>query len=271
MQSSASVLTGSSPSTDVLPPKIAKPIVRQWPPTGTLQWDLRYSPHASSAASPPQASWVIQSPTKTLLTLASVSSIAQDSLPRNTKRGSYEATILTTRLTLLCLNHSGRMQSRLRRLPPSRQVSTATAWRRPTTTHRHPSRMRFPTLARCTPPPKNHSEATRPTSWQSKGNSKCSAKPSEMTSLLPASSTTNNTHVADAALDSNTDATMVEAAATVAVDTMAVVERKGRQWLQWWWRHKRQRIRRWQLEPKRPTSHVNQAFQQLELLQHAWW
>jgi hypothetical protein len=55
---------------DVLPPKIAKPIGRQWPPTGTLRWDLRYSPHASSAALPSQASQVIQSPTRTLLTLA---------------------------------------------------------------------------------------------------------------------------------------------------------------------------------------------------------
>jgi hypothetical protein len=32
------VLTGLSPSTGVLPPKIVKPIVRQWPPTGTPRW-----------------------------------------------------------------------------------------------------------------------------------------------------------------------------------------------------------------------------------------
>ena len=58
---------------------------------------LRYSPHASSAASPSRASWVIQSPTKTLLTSASVSSTAHDSSPRNTKHGSYEAMIPTMR------------------------------------------------------------------------------------------------------------------------------------------------------------------------------
>jgi hypothetical protein len=62
--------------------------------------------------------------------------------------------------------------------------------------------MRFPTLARHTQPPKNHSNPTRPTSWQFKGNSKCSAKPSEITSPHLASSTTNNAHVADAAVDS---------------------------------------------------------------------
>ena len=31
-------LTGSSQSMDVLPPKIVKPIIQQWPPTGTPQW-----------------------------------------------------------------------------------------------------------------------------------------------------------------------------------------------------------------------------------------
>ena len=83
--------------------------------------------------------------------------------------------------------------------------------------------MWFPTLAQRTLPPKNHFEATRPISWQSKGNSKCSAKPSEMASLLLASSTTNNAHVADVAVDINAVATKVEAATTVAADTMAVV------------------------------------------------
>ncbi len=51
-------LTGSSP-TDVLPPKIVKPFVRRWPPTGTPQWDLRYSPHAYSMALSSRASRVI--------------------------------------------------------------------------------------------------------------------------------------------------------------------------------------------------------------------
>ena len=194
------VLTGLSPSTGVLPPKIVKPIVRQWPPTGTPRWYLRYSPHASSPASPLRAYRVSESPTRILLTLASVSSTTQDSLPRNTKRGSYEATMPTTQLTLPRSNHSGRMQSRFQRLPPSRRVSMATVWQQPATTHRHPSWMRFPTSARRMPPPKNHSDPTRPTSWRSKGNSKCSAKPSEMASPLPASSTTNNAHVADAAV-----------------------------------------------------------------------
>ncbi len=44
-----------------------------------------------------------------------------------------------------------------------------------------------------------------------------------MASLLPASSTTNNAHVADVTVDSNAVATTVEDAATVAADTTAVV------------------------------------------------
>ncbi len=52
---------------DALPPKIAKPIGRQWPLTGTPPWDLRYSPHASSAVLPSRASPGIQSPTGTIV------------------------------------------------------------------------------------------------------------------------------------------------------------------------------------------------------------
>ncbi len=150
---------------DVLPPKIAKPIGRQWPLTGTPPWDLRYSPHASSAASPSQASLVIQSPARTLSTLVSVSSTAQDSLAKNTRRGSYEATTPAMPSTLPLSRASGRTQSKLRRLPPSRRVVTDTAWDwRTTTTTRHPSQMRYQASARRTPPPKNHSDPTRPTS-----------------------------------------------------------------------------------------------------------
>ena len=129
----------------------------------------------------------------------------------------------TTRLTFPRSNHSGRMQSKLQRLPLSQKVSTATAWRGPMATQRHPSRMRFPTLARHTPPPKNHSYPTCPTSWQSKGNSNCSANPSEMVSPHPVSSNTNNAHMVDVAVDSNVVATTAEAAAMVAVDTTVVV------------------------------------------------
>ena len=44
-----------------------------------------------------------------------------------------------------------------------------------------------------------------------------------MASLLPASSTTNNAHVADVTVDSNAVATTVEDAAMVAADTTAVI------------------------------------------------
>ena len=139
-------------------------------------WGTRLTPLPRRYLCEPLGSWVIQSPTRTLLTSASVSSIAQDSSPRETNHGSCKVMMTTTRLTSPRSNHSGRMQSKLQRLPLSRQVSTTTAWRRPATMHRHPSRMWFPILARHTPPPKNHSNPTWPKSWQSKGNSKCSAK-----------------------------------------------------------------------------------------------
>jgi hypothetical protein len=84
---------------DARPPKIAKPIERQWPPTGTPPWDLRYSPPASSAALPSRASPGIQSPTRTLSTSVSVSSTAQDYLAKNTRRGSYKATTPITQST----------------------------------------------------------------------------------------------------------------------------------------------------------------------------
>ena len=83
--------------------------------------------------------------------------------------------------------------------------------------------MRFPTSARHTPPPKKHSDPTRPISQRSKGNSKCSAKLSAMASPPRVSSTINSAHVADAAVDNNTVATMVVVAATVAVATAVVV------------------------------------------------
>jgi hypothetical protein len=66
--------------------------------------------------------------TRTLSTSVSVSSTAQDYLAKNTRRGSFEATTPATQSILPRSRVSGRTQSKLRRLPPSRQARTDTAW-----------------------------------------------------------------------------------------------------------------------------------------------
>ena len=81
-----------------------------------------------------EASQITQLRTKTVSTMASTFSTAQDSSPKSARRGSFTATTLARRTTSSHSKPSGRMRQIAAFASPSPQANMATAWLRPTMT-----------------------------------------------------------------------------------------------------------------------------------------